>query len=140
MVGPVILSILSDRTGRTNSLTCFFLILSVFSILILKFVQMGFGMICMITFTSGCLIGGPAQIISTAIAADLGHTQHGNAVATVSGFINGYGAIGAGIYQLLVGYLLENQHSVAGWNYVFLLTDALFRHEALLSVGSSNLA
>ena len=79
----------------------------------------------MLTFTSGCLIGGPAQIISTAIAADLGHTQHGNAVATVSGFINGYGAVGAGIYQLLVGYLLENQHSVAGWNYVFLLTDAL---------------
>ena len=68
---------------------------------------------------TGFLIGGPANTISTAITADLGKHEkiQGNAeaLATVTGIIDGTGSVGAAIGQYLVGVI---DHKL-GWHYVF---------------------
>ncbi|OQS00361.1 sugar phosphate exchanger [Thraustotheca clavata] len=83
-------------------------------------------------FVSGFLLGGPANLISTAISADLGTcpTLRGNtaALATVTGIIDGTGSVGAAIIQYLVGYLANCHKSEAGtqecsWKPVFALLE-----------------
>lgn len=65
-------------------------------------------------FFAGVLLGGPANLISTAISADLGThpSLNGNtqALATVTGIIDGTGSIGAAISQYIVGVLANCHH------------------------------
>ena len=67
---------------------------------------------------SGFMLGGPANLISTAISADLGTHEsiRGNAEAlsTVTGIIDGSGSIGAALVQYLVGYLAKCRYEPAG--------------------------
>ena len=65
-------------------------------------------LIIMIPIT-GFLLGGPANMISSAIAADLGGKVkgEGRALATVTGIIDGTGSLGAALGQYLV-FVLSN--------------------------------
>ncbi|KAA8580052.1 hypothetical protein FQN60_005587 [Etheostoma spectabile] len=69
--------------------------------------------------TTGFFIGGPSNMISSAISADLGRqgALRGNqeALATVTGIVDGTGSIGAAAGQYLVS-LIESK---LGWMYVF---------------------
>ncbi|TDG96784.1 hypothetical protein EPR50_G00232340 [Perca flavescens] len=69
--------------------------------------------------TTGFFIGGPSNMISSAISADLGRqgALRGNqeALATVTGIVDGTGSIGAAGGQYLVS-LIESK---LGWMYVF---------------------
>ena len=64
------------------------------------------GTIC---FLAGFFVGGPANIVSSAISADLGtHASlkdNPEALATVAGIIDGTGSVGAAIVQALVSFL-----------------------------------
>ena len=75
-------------------------------------------------FLLGWMTGGPANLISSAIAADLGDAVQGNeqALATVAGIIDGTASIGAAITQELVPLL----HTLTGsWDAVFYLLMSL---------------
>ena len=65
------------------------------------------------------MFGGPANIISSAISADLGkqNAVRGNkeALATVTGIVDGNGSVGAATGQYLVSFINEK----AGWHWVF---------------------
>lgn len=64
--------------------------------------------------TSGFFIGGPSNMISSAISADLGRQDlvqgSSEALATVTGIVDGTGSIGAA-----VGQVREQER---GWNLV----------------------
>lgn len=92
-------------------------------------------------FASGFILGGPANLISTAISADLGTHEsiQGDAAAlsTVTGIIDGTGSIGAALVQYLVGYLADCHKEpkgcdrkdpdcieVCSWGPVFILLEA----------------
>jgi sugar phosphate permease len=69
----------------------------------------------------GALVGGPAQLMGSSVAADLalspalvGSTE---ALATVTGIIDGTGALFAALAQFAVALLLE----YGGWNAVFVM-------------------
>eukprot|EP00357_Protocruzia_adherens_P037738 CAMPEP_0115042800 /NCGR_PEP_ID=MMETSP0216-20121206/46471_1 /TAXON_ID=223996 /ORGANISM="Protocruzia adherens, Strain Boccale" /LENGTH=116 /DNA_ID=CAMNT_0002424963 /DNA_START=106 /DNA_END=456 /DNA_ORIENTATION=- len=65
------------------------------------------------------MIGGPANMISSAISADLGRSPQlhgGKALSTVTGIIDGTGSLGAAIGQTLIGYIQG-----FGWKYYFLV-------------------
>lgn len=68
---------------------------------------------------TGVLIGGPSNLISSAISADLGRqsalSANSEALATVTGIVDGTGSVGAAIGQFLVPEI--NTHS--GWKPVF---------------------
>ncbi|RHY25241.1 hypothetical protein DYB32_008438 [Aphanomyces invadans] len=78
---------------------------------------------------TGFLLGGPANLISTAISADLGThdslRQDTMALSTVTGIIDGTGSVGAAIVQFLVGYLSNchpvDDHTECTWGPVFML-------------------
>ena len=68
---------------------------------------------------TGFFVGGAANIISAAITADLGQQDalQGNneALATVTGIVDGTGSVGAAVGQLLVPLI----QSAMGWQFVF---------------------
>ncbi|XP_056281107.1 sugar phosphate exchanger 3 isoform X1 [Pseudoliparis swirei] len=68
---------------------------------------------------TGFCIGGPSNMISSAISADLGRQEalrgSQEALATVTGIVDGTGSIGAAFGQYLVS-LIESK---MGWTYVF---------------------
>nr|CDJ88140.1 Major facilitator superfamily MFS-1 domain containing protein [Haemonchus contortus] len=68
---------------------------------------------------TGFFIGGPANMISSSVSADLGRTRElrGNAEAlsTVTGIVDGTGSFGAALGQLLIPSI----QGVFGWNSVF---------------------
>ena len=83
---------------------------------------------------SGFLLGGPANLISSAIASDLGNhptiSGDSEALGTVTGIIDGTGSLGAAVGQYFVGalasvsyrfYLLDNRQtrSITNPSFVF---------------------
>nr|KAF6419409.1 solute carrier family 37 member 3 [Rousettus aegyptiacus] len=64
-------------------------------------------------------IGGPSNMISSAISADLGRQDlvqgSSEALATVTGIVDGTGSIGAAVGQYLVSLIQDN----LGWMWVF---------------------
>ncbi|KAJ6659984.1 hypothetical protein lerEdw1_018181 [Lerista edwardsae] len=68
---------------------------------------------------TGFFIGGPSNMISSAISADLGRQEmvkgSSEALATVTGIVDGTGSIGAAVGQYLVSLIQES----LGWMWVF---------------------
>ncbi|XP_023386047.1 sugar phosphate exchanger 3 isoform X2 [Pteropus vampyrus] len=68
---------------------------------------------------TGFFIGGPSNMISSAISADLGRQDlvqgSSEALATVTGIVDGTGSIGAAVGQYLVSLIQDN----LGWMWVF---------------------
>ncbi|OBS78840.1 hypothetical protein A6R68_18772 [Neotoma lepida] len=68
---------------------------------------------------TGFFIGGPSNMISSAISADLGRQEliqgSSEALATVTGIVDGTGSIGAAVGQYLVSLIQDN----LGWMWVF---------------------
>lgn len=82
----------------------------------------------------GVLTGGPANIISSAICADLAQNPKviGNkqALATVAGIVDGTGGFGAAIGQTFIGLIAESSWDMV---FVFLMSNC-YAGVAFLSV------
>lgn len=79
------------------------------------------GLLCLM----GCLVGGPNNIITSAVAADLADDPsiggNSKALGTVTGIINGSGSVTAAIGQLAIPVLLAmGQANEVGYRYVWL--------------------
>lgn len=69
----------------------------------------------------GCLVGGPNNIITSAVSADLAESTGGSskALGTVTGIINGSGSITAAIGQLAIPVLYNiGKEDGVGYKYV----------------------
>lgn len=68
---------------------------------------------------TGTFIGGPANMISAAITADLGRQEilaaSDQALSTVTGIVDGTGSFGAAIGQILIPIIQKH----ASWQFVF---------------------
>ncbi|CAJ0943181.1 unnamed protein product [Ranitomeya imitator] len=68
---------------------------------------------------TGFFIGGPSNMISSAISADLGRQEmvrgSSEALATVTGIVDGTGSVGAALGQVLVSVI----QGALGWMWVF---------------------
>lgn len=69
---------------------------------------------------TGAFIGGPANMISAAITADLGRQDilagNDQALSTVTGIVDGTGSFGAAAGQVLIPVI---QKHFDGWQFVF---------------------
>lgn len=74
---------------------------------------------------TGVLIGGPANMISAAITADLGRQEiladNDQALSTVTGIVDGTGSFGAAIGQVFIPVI----QNAGGWQFVFYLFIAM---------------
>ncbi|TMW60401.1 hypothetical protein Poli38472_000443 [Pythium oligandrum] len=128
----------SDKMGVRSPVVVGMLLLSWFTIY--NFHGASYKVIGYLIFAAGFMLGGPANLISTAISADLGTHESikGDAAAlsTVTGIVDGTGSIGAAFVQYLVGYLADchqepkdcdpsspNCIQVCSWDPVFILLE-----------------
>ena len=70
---------------------------------------------------TGFFIGGVANLISAAVSADLGRSCGDEALATVTGVVDGTGSIGAALGQLLIPLITH----LISWRAVFYLFIAM---------------
>ncbi|CAK4143018.1 unnamed protein product [Aphanomyces euteiches] len=129
IIGGFLGGYLTDRTGMRSPIV--FAMLASATGMLHLFKSASRSGITILLLSSGFLLGGPANLISTAISADLGTheslRENTAALATVTGIIDGTGSVGAAVVQYLVGYL-ANCHPVHGviecsWDKVFVLLE-----------------
>ena len=120
VIGAVVCGWLGDRLGYKSPIIVVFLACS---LPLLFLFQIGTESIFWLYFivipATGFFIAGASNIISSAIAADLAQNpdlqNKDEAMATVTGIVDGTGGIGAAIGVLIMGFLSE-----IDWLYVFL--------------------
>ena len=119
IIGGIIAGIITDAMGVRSPVVSSMLLLSMGSLYLYGNAGGSYSLNVALMVLTGFLIGGPANTISTAITADLGKHEKirgsAEALATVTGIIDGTGSIGAAIGQYLVPVINRR----AGWHWVF---------------------
>lgn len=124
---------ISDYLHRRSPPVFLFLLIAIPPIFLLRIKSHSIIFFGILSALSGFFIGGPANIISSAISADLGKHKSlmGNAAAlsTVAGIIDGTGSFGAAICQYIVSLLIDVSHDLV----FVILTILLFASALLIS-------
>ena len=119
IIGGIIAGIISDFIGKRSPVVFVMLILSMVSLFVYGNAGGNYDTNVSLMTLTGLMIGGPANLISSAISADLGKQDilRGNeaALATVTGIVDGTGSVGAAIGQ----YLVPQIDNAFGWHGVF---------------------
>ncbi|KAJ7358963.1 hypothetical protein OS493_019867 [Desmophyllum pertusum] len=119
IVGGIVGGLISDLMGKRSPLVIVMLVLSIPMLFVYGNTGGGYTLNAALMCLTGFMIGGPANLISSAISADLGRqsalSADSEALATVTGIVDGTGSVGAAIGQFLVPEI--NTHS--GWKPVF---------------------
>jgi len=115
ILGGWICGILADHVGRFGPPTTILGFMSVAPIFFLSLPNISKTAIQMTVFISGVLVGGPCNLISSAITADLSRNDKlsGNkqSLSTITGIIDGTASIGAALTQGAIGYFSDS----VGW-------------------------
>ena len=119
ILGGIVAGVITDLMGIRSPIVCLMLFLSMISIYLYSSLGGTYIANVILMIITGFLVGGPANIIPTAITADLGKQEKvrgsTEALATVTGIIDGTGSAGAAIGQYLVGIISK----YGGWKWVF---------------------
>merc|ERR1711971_662966 len=127
MPGGIIVGVVSDLLGGRRAI-----VIGIFMVILMAFLAIFAAYSAHLTSTAfvgmlfimGTLVGGPNNIITSAVAADLASHPSvrgsSKSLGTVTGLINGCGAITASIGLLAVGPLQDN----FGWSSVWLFLIA----------------
>ena len=119
IIGTIIAGIISDVIGKRSPVVCIMVAFSMPSLFLYGNIGRDFDTNISLMTLTGFMIGGPANLITSAISADLGKqdTVRGNkaALATVTGIIDGTGSVGAAIGQ----YVIPHINKAFGWHAVF---------------------
>ncbi|CAK8994988.1 unnamed protein product [Durusdinium trenchii] len=124
IVGAILAGLASDvtthwaRMPMRSPVVSSFLLLSLIPMSVMRF-SSDPEVIKWAIFCCGILQGGPADALTSAVSVDLGKhpsLQGARATSTVTGIIDGTGAVGAAVGQYMVGMLSDQ----FGWKSVFL--------------------
>jgi len=129
MPGGIIVGSISDALGgrRATVIGVFMCILMVFLAIFARYSEeLSANTYVVMLFCMGILVGGPNNIITSAVAADLAShpTVKGSSksLGTVTGLINGTGAAVAALGLLAIGPLQENFGWASVWYYMIAST------------------
>uniref|UniRef100_A0A7S3JXP8 Major facilitator superfamily (MFS) profile domain-containing protein n=1 Tax=Aureoumbra lagunensis TaxID=44058 RepID=A0A7S3JXP8_9STRA len=129
MPGGIIVGLVSDALGgRRGCVVVVFLIILCPLLLIMALFAdaLGTGQLMIILACMGILIGGPNNIVTSAVAADLAEhpSIRGNkaALGTVVGLINGSGSFVAALGQIAVPYITDALGWPALWYFMLIAT------------------
>ncbi|KAL5014851.1 hypothetical protein ScPMuIL_009121 [Solemya velum] len=121
IIGGTLAGIISDRFQRRTIVVMPMLILGIPALLWYSNSPNDLVINAALMTLSGFFIGGVSNLVSAAISADLGRQEglHGSseALATVTGIVDGTGSIGAAIGQILVPVIQQS----FDWHAVFYL-------------------
>jgi len=129
MPGGIIVGVVSDMLGgrRAVVIGIFMVILMGFLAVFAKFSeQLSSGAFVGMLFVMGTLVGGPNNIITSAVAADLSaHPSvrgSSKSLGTVTGIINGTGSLVSAVGLLFIGPLQAHYGWGSVWIYMFCCT------------------
>mmetsp|Transcript_13091 Transcript_13091/g.24470 ORF Transcript_13091/g.24470 Transcript_13091/m.24470 type:complete len:451 (-) Transcript_13091:20-1372(-) len=134
IAGSIFVGYLSDRFRRRGAVCAALLLLSIPLLMAFKETPANNTFLYIVlAAVVGALTGGPANIISSACAADLatrGEAQFNRkALSTVTGIIDGIGGLGAGLGQAAIGFIAEES-----WDAVFYFLMGISLTSVLLLV------
>ncbi|XP_005405480.1 PREDICTED: sugar phosphate exchanger 3 isoform X1 [Chinchilla lanigera] len=119
IVGGTLQGFISDVLQRRAPVLALSLLLAVGSLVEYSRSPNNKSINALLMAVTGFFIGGPSNMISSAISADLGRQEliqgSSEALATVTGIVDGTGSIGAAVGQYLVSLIQDN----LGWMWVF---------------------
>ncbi|KAM3725223.1 Sugar phosphate exchanger [Dirofilaria immitis] len=119
IIAAVVAGIASDHFPSRTPVLVFMLILSMASLFVYANSPGNVLINSSLMALMGFFVGGPANLISSAVSADLGKAEQirgsSEALSTVAGIIDGTGSVGAGIGQLLIPEI----EATFGWRAVF---------------------
>ena len=99
----------SDRFSKRSPTLFIFLLLSVTPIFMLRIPSPSFEFIAILCLVTGFLMGGPSNLISSVMAAEVGkmNASKGNpaSLSTLSGIVDGMGGVGAAICVYVATYI-----------------------------------
>jgi len=129
MPGGIIVGLVSDALGgrRGCVVVVFLVVLCPLLVVMALFADtLGTGLLMVILACMGILIGGPNNIVTSAVAADLAEhpSIRGNkaALGTVVGLINGSGSFVAALGQIAVPYITDALGWPALWYFMLIAT------------------
>ncbi|KAF4689519.1 hypothetical protein FOZ60_001572 [Perkinsus olseni] len=136
-LGGVIAGSIVDKwaRGRKSIVITSFLVLAIIPTLALSSTYRSAVPITIIIFIAGLLVGGPANLISAAVCADLGSQAdaEANVTASVSGLVDGVASIGAAMTQLAIPVLTTG----SSWAWLFVaFTECRLLKMSFLPPGS----
>jgi len=124
--GGAIAGLITDRMRSRLPVVATMLILAIGSLFWYENTSAKYTINASVMTVTGFLIGGPANLISSAISADLGRQpclkDNSEALATVTGIVDGTGSVGAAIGQIIIPILTEQKNKKtnnSSWKYVF---------------------
>lgn len=121
IIGAVLSGVITDRMSRRSPTVVAMLAVSPFALYGYSLSPNNKTTNALLMGVTGIFVNGAANIISTAISADLGRQKalkgNSKALATVTGIVDGTGSAGAAIGQIIIP-LVQNK---VGWNPVFYL-------------------
>lgn len=121
IVGGIIAGYISDRFRKRSLIVMPMLVLAIPALFIYSNSPNNLTLNAVLMSVAGFFVGGVANLISAAISADLGRQGpiQGNAeaLATVTGIVDGTGSVGAAIGQVLVPVIQQR----FGWQKVFIV-------------------
>ncbi|KAF4661831.1 hypothetical protein FOZ61_002916 [Perkinsus olseni] len=135
--GTLVLGVISDYCTAKCGDSCrappmfAFLVLAIIPIAMLRVNHPSVLYLSVTVFACGFLVGSVSNVLSSAVCADLGHKMPKKAVGQVSGIIDGMGAAGAALMQLLVTALAQ----LCGWGAVFVLLPVALGISAVMLAG-----
>ncbi|XP_044296977.1 sugar phosphate exchanger 3 isoform X2 [Varanus komodoensis] len=119
IIGGTIQGLISDMLQKRAPVLAISLTLAVVSLFGYSRSPNSKAINAVIMAVTGFFIGGPSNMISSAISADLGRQEmvksSSEALATVTGIVDGTGSVGAAVGQYLVSLIQEK----LGWMWVF---------------------
>ncbi|EER01249.1 conserved hypothetical protein [Perkinsus marinus ATCC 50983] len=105
-----------------------FLVLAIVPIAMLRADRPSTLYLTLTVFACGFLVGSVANVLSSVVCADLGRKLPKKAVAQVSGIIDGVGAIGGALMQLVVTVIAQ----YSSWGYVFIVLPIALALSAII--------
>ncbi|VDN23139.1 unnamed protein product [Gongylonema pulchrum] len=119
IVAAVVAGIASDRFSSRTPILVSMLVMSMGALFFYANSPNSVLVNSLLMALTGFFVGGPANLISSAVSADLGKAEvirgSAEALSTVTGIIDGTGSVGAGIGQLLIPKI----EARFGWIAVF---------------------
>eukprot|EP01084_Bolivina_argentea_P251603 422043_1 len=125
IIGGIIIGLLSDKILRRSPILFISMFIATIPVFFFSIDSNNIFVLLCLCFFSGLFIGGPYNLIPSAIAQDLSQISQlkGNrsAIATIAGLINGTGSFASALLQFIVPVILGGKQTDQSWTSLFVV-------------------
>lgn len=125
IIGGLIIGFYSDKILKRSPILFISMLIATIPVFLFAIDSKSIGVLFFLCLLSGLFIGGPYNLIPSAIAQDLSQIQQlkGNksVIASIAGLINGSGSFCAATIQFFVPVILSGKHEDKNWTDLYVV-------------------